>query len=156
VDGIKAVKTAFNKAHINRFILSCLLWFLLIIGCRQPLSEQEKEAIVKTLVQQPLPSGEYVLFWDGTDEKDQFVPAGTYYARLYSRDFTYQIEMTALAGGTGVSNDSTVYNGVIQPLTKLEQNRPNPFYIQDGTNIPFTIDEQTANTTVQLTIRNRN
>ncbi|MFH1942202.1 MAG: hypothetical protein ABIL68_08850 [bacterium] len=150
------MKTAVNNARFNRLLLSCLLWFLIIIGCRQPLSEQEKDAIVKTLVEGILPSGEYILFWDGTDENDQFVPVGTYYARLYSRDFTYQIEMTAKEGGTGVSNRDELINEGLQPLTKLEQNRPNPFNIQDGTNIPFTIDDQTANTTVQLTIRNRN
>ena len=132
------------------FIL--LAAFLLLVGCKNPISEEEQNAIVNTLVSGTLSAGEYVLFWDGTNARGQTVSPGTYYARLYATAFTYQIEMTALEGGTGTSNDSSYASPGLQPLTQLGQNHPNPFPIQDGTNIPFTLSQATA---VQLTIRNR-
>ena len=140
----------------HRLYRRVMIMMLYLLGshCSDPLSEDE-DAVIRTLVQGILPSGEYVWFWDGTDDSGAFVPAGTYYARLYSRDFTYQIEMTALEGGSGESNDMHLYNEGVQPLTKLEQNRPNPFRIRDGTNIPFFIDEITASVPVQLTVRSR-
>lgn len=140
-----------RKHFMNkRYILSIFL--LILFGCSNPLSEEEEKAVVKTLVSGTLPLGEYVVFWDGTDEKNQSVPPGTYYARLYSRNFTHQIEMTALEGGKGISNDSSYSNPGIQLITQLKQNHPNPFYIKDGTNIPFTLSEEVS---VQLTIRNK-
>jgi len=96
--------------------------------------------------------GSYVVFWNGKNEKNEYVTPGTYYARLYSRNFTHQEEMTALEGGTGVSNDSSYYSKEIQLITLLKEITPNPFKIQDGTNIPFTLDESQ---TIQLTIRDK-
>ncbi len=125
---------------------------LLLSGCSDPLSSDE-DAVVKTLLDGPLEGGRYVLFWDGTDDTGHSVQPGTYYARLFSRDFTFQVQMTALAGGgTGVSNDSSMWDPGYQPLPGLEQNTPNPFKIKDGTNLPFTLD---AAYSIRLTVRNR-
>ena len=134
------------------FISLLLLWGILVPGCSDPLSEQEEEVTVKTIYSGPLEEGRYVFFWDGTDDKNQYVSGGTYYARLYSRDFTFQITMTAQTGGTGALNDSSLADPGHQPLPRLDQNTPNPFKIRDGTNIPFSIDD---NYSIRLTIRNK-
>ena len=129
-----------------------ILVFLFFMGCSDPLSREEEGVLVKTLYDGPLAAGRYVVFWDGTGDDQKFVQAGTYYARLYSRDFTFQIEMTAQDGGTGVPNDSSLSDPGYQPLPGLEQNRPNPFKIRNGTNLPFTLDNTY---TIRLTVRNR-
>ncbi len=129
-----------------------LLSVLLIhIACSDPLSEEDKKAVVSTLVQGSLNAGEYAVFWDGTDDAGKFLTPGTYYARFSSRDFVFQIDMTALEGGT-VSNDSSYFIPGNPPLNSLGQNHPDPFRIKSGTNIPFTLRESIA---VELTIRNK-
>jgi hypothetical protein len=133
-------------------IKSLFFFSLVILGCSNPLSEQDKKAIVKTLISEYCPAGEYVVFWDGTNDKNQRMPAGTYYARFLTQEFTFFIKMTALEGGTGVSNDSSLYIDTYQPITNLEQNDPEPFYIKDGTNIPFKLSYPA---TVELTVRTK-
>ena len=129
-----------------------ILFIFLPLGCSDPLSEQEEEFTVKTLFNGPLAEGRYVFFWDGTDDNNKYVSGGTYYARLYSRDFTFQITLTAQDGGTSVSNDSSLADPGYQPLPQLDQNVPNPFKIRNGTNLPFSID---ADYSIRLTIRNK-
>lgn len=141
-----------NRSNISIFIL--LFITSIFFRCTDPLSADE-EAVVKELFRGIIPMGRYSDFWDGKDEEGNFVTEGTYYARLESRDFTYQIEMTANAGGTGNSNRADIFDEGFQPLTNLEQNTPDPFLIRDGTNIPFTIDELAETITVILTIRDR-
>jgi len=130
------------------------LYFLIIIlfglTCSDPTSSDK--AIVRILISGPIAEGEYVIFWNGTNKKDEYVPAGTYWVRLYTRDFTEQIEITALQGGTGVLNDSTVWNPMPYAWSELKQNSPNPFRIQDGTNIPFTLADDM---TIELTVRDK-
>jgi len=144
---------------MERKILRILIIVFLIViistvlTCSDPTSSDK--AIVKILIPGRLfLEGEYVIFWDGTNKKNEFVPAGTYYARLYSRDFTEQLEITALAGGTGLPNGIPGLTGVAMPQawTELKQNAPNPFRIQDGTNIPFTLSDDV---TIELTIRDK-
>jgi hypothetical protein len=141
-----------NRIKIAQTYLLLIICSLCSLHCSDPLSEEEKAAIVTTIVSGPFESGEYVIFWDGTNDQGGTVRAGTYYARLWSRDFTHQIQMTALEGGkTGVNDSSFVAPG-FQPITKLLQNHPEPFPIRSGTNIPFTL---ASSASIELTIRNR-
>jgi len=138
---------------MKRTLFLCVLFTILCAPrCSDPLSEQEKDVTVKTLFNGPLVEGRYVFFWDGTDDGNKFVSGGTYYARLYSRDFTFQITLTAQEGGTGALNDSSLSDPRYQPLPQLDQNTPNPFKIKDGTNIPFSID---GDYSIRLTIRDK-
>jgi len=133
--------------------LGVCVFFGIIAGCSDPMSEEDKKALVKTVVDGYLPPGEYQVFWDGTNKDRQQVSAGTYWARLTSRNFTLQITMTALEGGRqGVSNDSSWFSPGDQPADQLLQNHPNPFAIREGTNIPFTLRDSA---TVQLIVRNK-
>lgn len=136
----------------QRFILFLFFLIVLMLGCSDPLSEEEKKAVVTTLFTGFLESGEYSFFWNGKNEAGENAQAGTYYARLYSLNFTHQIEMSAWEGGSGVSNDSSYIAPGFQPITHLLQNHPNPFLIRSGTNIPFTLS---TSVTVELTIRNQ-
>lgn len=141
---------------MKRYFIAALA-FLAAVGpfvrCSDPLSADE--GVVRELFRGLLPMGRYSVFWDGTDDGGNLLSAGTYYVRLESRDFTYQIEMTATAGGTGEDNSDSYYVDEHQGLTNLAQNVPNPFQIEDGTNIRFTIDQATESVTVILTIRDR-
>ncbi|MCD6115835.1 hypothetical protein J7K93_02370 [bacterium] len=123
--------------------------------CTDPVSS-DKSKVIKTLVQGKLNAGQYSVFWDGKDEKNNFVEPGTYLVWLTARSFTYEIRMTALTGGAG-SNDSTtvpIYGD--WGLTELLQNHPDPFRIKCGTNIPFIIGDDAASQTVVLTVRKEN
>lgn len=133
---------------------------LLIIGaslfslyCDDPLSEEQKETLVRTLVQGPVQRGNYSIFWDGRNDADKRLSEGTYICNFYTQDYGHQVTMTALAGGStnaAESNDSTEYSEVPLPLHyELDQNSPNPFYINEGTNILFSIPE---NSSIQITI----
>jgi len=120
--------------------------------CEDPVSSNQPE-VIKTLVQGRLNTGQYSVFWDGKDENNNFVEPGTYLVWLTARSFTYEIKMTALSGGAG-SNDSTtvpIYGD--WGLTELLQNHPEPFRIKSGTNIPFIIGADAASQTVVLTVR---
>ena len=128
--------------------------FFLLFSCSDPVSDAEKEATVKTLVEGTLLAGTHIAFWDGTDKNDKFASAGTYYVMLYTQELTYPVyPITALPGGTGETNESPVkYIDNMPATTGIEQADPDTFHIQDGTNIFFTLDESTG---IRLTIRNR-
>jgi hypothetical protein len=135
-------------------IISIFLFIGFFLGCSDPISDKEKEDTVKILVERTLLPGTHIRFWDGTDENEKTVPAGNYFVMLYTQEFTYPLyRITALAGGTGKSNESpTQYIPNSPPITGIEKADPDTFYVEDGTNIYFTLAEETG---VRLTIRNR-
>ncbi len=132
-----------------------IVFFLTLLSCSNPL---ETRHLIRTLIDGPLSPGRYLLYWDGEDKKGKTVLPGTYLCILESEEYVQQIEMTAIEGTQGRPADSTgTPNGLryieTQPLHYiLEQNFPNPFYAQDGTNIPFSIPTSTY---VRLTIREK-
>jgi hypothetical protein len=131
------------RNRISIIPLFCLL------TCSNPASEDEKN-VVKTLIDEPLPVGRYEVFWDGTDSDNKPMPAGNYKARLDTWTHVSEINMTALEGTAGKSNDSSEAILLPQLVTQIDLNHPEPFHIRDGTNIRFSNSE---NTHVQLTIR---
>jgi hypothetical protein len=138
---------------INR-ILYIALPFFLFFNCSNPVSEDEKEATVKTIIEGTLLAGTHILFWDGTDKNNKYVSAGTYYVLLYTQALTYpEYRITALPGGTGKTNESPIkYIDNMPATTGIEYADPDTFHVEDGTNIHFTLDEDTP---IRLTIRNR-
>jgi len=140
------------KQCLKQIVLFSLCLISFIFGCSDHVSEEDKEAIIKTLVSGAFNSGEYVIFWDGTNDKNVTMGAGTYYVRLYSQTFTHQIEITALAGGAVAVNDSSYFFEGYQPLTQILPNYPDPFQIRSGTNIPFTLNTPA---TIELTVRDK-
>jgi hypothetical protein len=141
-----------DKIKVN-IILILILNLVFIIQCSDPLSDDK--AIVKTLVHGPISYGQYVIFWNGTDDKNKTVEGGTYYVRLYSREMTDQKKITVLDGGTDTINDSTDYTPSMPLLTQIVGIRPNPFYGREGTNIILDISIQDDRKTFQLTIRDK-
>ena len=131
-----------------------VILFIPILGwlaCSNPLSQNDKN-VVKILINEREPVGKYTVFWNGTDSNNKPVPAGSYKARFVTQSYVFEIDMTALDGTAGKSNDSTRIPILLPQLeTLLEFNHPEPFRIRDGTNIPYSISEDY--TTVQLTIR---
>ena len=138
---------------LNRLLYIALPLFL-FCNCSDPVSEAEKEATVKTLVEGTLLTGTHILFWDGADKNNKFVSAGTYYAMLYTQELTYpEYRITALSGGAGKTNESPIqYIDNMPATTGIEYADPDTFYVEDGTNIHFTLDEDMP---IRLTIRNR-
>jgi len=129
------------------------LVYAVICGCDDPASATNT-VVVQTLVHGQLPAGQYSVFWDGRDEKNAFMGEGTYLVWLYARDFTYEIQVTALSGGvTGVNDSTTAPIFGNWGLTELLPNHPEPFRIKSGTNIPFIIGEDAADKTVEITVR---
>jgi hypothetical protein len=136
----------------NIFISGMLLFF--IIGCSDPVSKEEKEATVRTIIEGTLLEGTHIAFWDGKDNNKKSVSAGTYYVMLHTEELTYPFyQITALPGGTGQSNESSVKYIANHPgLTCIEYADPDTFYIEDGTNIHFSLEKDIG---VRLTIRDR-
>ena len=133
------------------FIFGLLTVCLLIMSvCSDPSSSDDKY-IVKTLIDEYWGQGQYTEFWDGTDDNNKPLPAGTYYVRLWTKNYSNQIKIEAQDGTFRTTNDSTVFFPTPTFITLLEQNHPNPFRILEGTNIPFQLAESG---TIELTIRN--
>ena len=101
-----------------------------------------------------MPQGSYIKFWNGKNKQDQYVPAGTYWVQLYTTEFTFQLPMTVFEGGTGHSNYAEdFYEGnPAATLTLLESVEPDTFFVEDGTNIHFTLGNGTS---LRLTIRDK-
>ena len=131
-----------HKSTLNLLILT------FIMACSNPLSEREN--VVRTLLEGPLPSGEYSVFWDGRNEKDKFCDPGTYIALLYARNFTLIDTLTALPGNSDKTNRNEYYYDTPQLIDDMENNDPDPFLIEEGTNIKFEISQDVS---VRLTIQ---
>ena len=131
-----------------RFFLIFPMLALWMSGCSDPLSDNEN--IVRTLISGPLQAGQYSVFWDGTDDKDNFVEAGQYVALLYTRNFTLIDTLNALPGTEEKYNRNDYYNDVPVLMDEMYDNEPDPFYIEDGTNLRFGISSETS---VRLTIQ---
>lgn len=134
---------------ISQNFLLCLAGFaFFVLQCSDPLSDQQKETLVRTLIEGQVGPGNYSIFWDGRDDQDKRLSEGTYICNFHTRDYGNQVTMTALAGGSddpGEVNDSTVIAAPPDPLLfTLYQNSPNPFYIKEGTNIVFSIPLESA------------
>ena len=128
------------------FLLCTVGLLFLSLRCSDPLSEEQKETLVRKLVNgEQVATGNYSIFWDGRDDKDKRLPAGTYVCNFWTKDYGQQITMTALAGGStdaAESNDSTDYDYNPLPLHfNLDQNSPDPFHINEGTNIRFAVPD---------------
>ncbi|MBN2103954.1 hypothetical protein JW835_07935 [bacterium] len=120
----------------------------LFIMCSDPLSNNDR--IVRTLISGPMQSGEYSVFWNGTDDHENLAEAGTYIAMLYTRNFTLIDTLTALAGTEKKDNRNEYYNTIPVLMDEMYDNEPDPFYIEDGTNIHFALSQDMS---VQLTIQ---
>ena len=132
---------------LSLFPLVCLT-----TRCGNSFWDQGKENVVRTLVDAPLVAGDYVIFWDGKDGKKQILPAGTYWCRLRTLEFEHRIEMKGTSGGRGIPADSSAYIPTNPLHFSLNQNFPNPFFMSDGTNIPFSVPYTVH---IQLTVRNK-
>jgi hypothetical protein len=116
--------------------------------CSDPLGGENKPTHVVTLpLPNPLRPGRYMVYWDGKDKNKQTVAAGAYRCVLDGGTYVGEIQMTAMDGTKGKPADSTGTGTGLwffeTPAAAyvLEQNRPEPFYAKDGTNLLFEIPE---------------
>lgn len=141
---------------IIRFIAVCVFLGPLLFTCSDPLSG-EGEAVVRILVDEPLVMARHTIYWDGKNDKEQYVSPGTYYARLYNNiQSDDQQSMLVQEGGTPEAN----FQG--QPVEygsygifEIESIEPDTFKVKEGTNITFIIGDRAAGNTVRLVIRNK-
>jgi hypothetical protein len=131
-----------------------ILWMM--SGCSSsPLWEKDKDTLVRTLTDNALRPGRYMIYWDGKDKDKKTVSPGKYDCILRAEDYEQRIEMTAMDGTKGEPADSTgtgvgwwyLENSPMQYI--LEPNIPEPFYAKDGTNISFEIP---ATTRIQVSV----
>ena len=130
-----------NTFYVKAFVL--LIIVRLGLSCSDPLSEEDKDTLVRTLIEGSIDPGKYVIFWNGKDKNKNLLGGGNYICKFYTRDYGDEIELTALPVDSSrriVYNDSTLIAMPPIPLHfVLEQNRPDPFYINEGTNIIFDV-----------------
>lgn len=133
--------TAACRVSFVAFLIALLAF--LALHCSDPLTEEQQETLVRTLVEGTVAPGNYSIFWDGRDDRDKRLPGGAYICNFYSREYGNQVTMTALKGGSedpAEANDSTVIAAPPDPLLfTLYQNSPDPFHINEGTNIVFAV-----------------
>ena len=51
-------------------------------------------ALVRTLVNEQLESGEWPIVWDGADAHGSVMPSGTYVCKMTAGEFTQTLKMT--------------------------------------------------------------
>ncbi len=134
---------------------AALLAGILLSTCDDPVSDQKKGPLIRTICESRLQPGRHMFYWDGKDDAKKTVAAGTYICWMDAEKDIQSIEMTAVDGTKGKPADSTG-TGIgywylnTNPLHYLlEQNFPDPFYAKDGTNISLEIPEPAY---VKLTI----
>ncbi len=137
------------------FIIGFIYLGSVVFRCSDPLSKN-KEAIVRILLDEPLERARYKVFWDGKNDKEQYVTPGTYWAILYTSEFDDQLSMLVQEGGITEAN----YEGEVTEygsfgFLELVSIEPDTFKVKEGTNITFIIDDQAAGKTVRLDIRNK-
>ena len=134
---------------------AALLAGILLSTCDDPVSDEKKGPLIRTICESRLQPGRHMFYWDGKDDAKKTVAAGTYICWMDAEKDIQSIEMTAVDGTKGKPADSTG-TGIgywylnTNPLHYLlEQNFPDPFYAKDGTNISLEIPEPAY---VKLTI----
>lgn len=128
-----------------RAALLILLALAVPTGCDSP-TEVKKGALVRTLYDRIGVPGRYIYFWDGRDDDQKLVPAGSYQCFMEAEGYSNAIEMTAMDGTGGRRADTLgtdasgrLYVPTEPALYSLSPSVPEPFYSRDGTNIPFEI-----------------
>ena len=126
---------------------AALLAGILLSTCDDPVSDEKKGPLIRTICESRLQPGRHMFYWDGKDDAKKTVAAGTYICWMDAEKDIQSIEMTAVDGTKGKPADSTG-TGIgywylnTNPLHYLlEQNFPDPFYAKDGTNISLEIPE---------------
>ena len=148
------------KSRLNPLIpkVAALLAGVILSTCSNPVADQKKGPLIKTLWDSGLQPGRHMFYWDGKDDARKTVAAGTYVCFLDAENDIESIEMKAMDGTKGKPADSTgtglgYWYLNTNPLHYLlEQNFPNPFYAKDGTNISFEIPEPAH---IKLTIHSK-
>ena len=132
-----------QKNKVYHLILFSLAVYLFFAACSDPLSEKDKETLVRTLIEGSIDPGRYIIFWNGKNDNKNLVNAGTYICKFWVQEYGSEIEMTALAVDfhrPARSNDSTYIDYHNIPLHFfLDENSPEPFYVNEGTNIIFDV-----------------
>jgi hypothetical protein len=135
-----------------------LLACMTLSTCTNPVADEKKGPLVRTIWDSGLQPGRHMFYWDGKDDAGKTVAAGTYVCYMDSEKDIESIEMTAVDGTKGKPADSTGtvsrhwYMPTNYPHYLLEQNFPNPFYTKDGTNISLEIPEPAY---IKLTIHSK-
>ncbi len=138
-------------------LIFCFICFgSIVFRCSDPFSG-DKDATVRILIDQPLEMARYTVYWDGKNDKEQYVTPGTYYVRLYNNEQPDdQRSMLVQEGGTAEAN----YEG--EPVItgnygffEIESIEPDTFKVKEGTNITFIIGPQAEGKTTRLIIRNK-
>jgi hypothetical protein len=133
---------------MNRPVINAVVMCFVFLACSDPLSEHEN--VIKTLMSGPIASGEYSVFWDGMNENNEVCEPGTYIALLYTRNFTLIDTLTALSGKSEKTNRNEYYYDTPQLIDDMANNEPDPFLIEEGTNIKFRISQDVS---IRLTIQ---
>ena len=137
-------------------IAVCILLIPVFFTCSDPLSG-DGEAIVRILVDEPLVMARYTVYWDGKNDKEQYVSPGTYYARLYNNiQSDDQQSMLVQEGGTPEANfqgEPIEYGS--HGIFEIESIEPDTFRVKEGTHITFIIGDRASGNTVRLVIRNK-
>jgi hypothetical protein len=133
---------------MNRLVINPVLICFVFFACSNPLSEHEN--VIRTLMSGPIASGEYSVFWDSKNENNEVCEPGTYIALLYTRNFTLIDTLTALSGKSEKTNRNEYYYDTPQLIDDMANNEPDPFLIEEGTNIKFRISQDVS---IRLTIQ---
>ena len=78
---------------------------------RRTRPKEDKDTLVRTLIEGSIDPGKYVIFWNGKDKNKNLLGGGNYICKFYTRDYGDEIELTALPVDSSrriVYNDSTL------------------------------------------------
>jgi hypothetical protein len=116
----------------------------LLLSCKNPFKSEEpkKQRIIILMNNEYLAEpGRYVAYWNGKDEKGNYIKTGNYIILIEAKDFSDQTTITALEGGKPDDNNNQHIEPGYWTRYELEKPYPNPFHILSGVNIPFLVPD---------------
>lgn len=128
------------KIKITSIIVILLAVLIFTGNCSNPFKEENKKELVLEFINDRFDfPGRFILFWDGKDEKGNFVTPGRYIVLLEIKSWQDQEYVTVEEGGKDRANDQSRGEPGYWIDHDLQEPFPNPFRVQSGVNIPILL-----------------
>ena len=128
------------KVKLVGVILIVLVVGIAAIKCSNPFKTEKKKELVLLFIDDYLVDiGRYIFFWNGKDDKNEFVAPGKYIVLLEIKSWQDQEYVTAEEGGKERANDQSRFEPGYWLYDDLQTPFPDTFFVKSGVNIPILL-----------------
>ena len=130
------------KTKLVCVIFITMFFGLVSIECSNPFKiEKKKELVLEFIDDYLADTGRYVFFWNGKDDKNEFVTPGKYIVLLEIKSWQDQEYVTAEEGGKERTNDQSRFEPGYWIDDDLQTPFPDTFFVKSGVNIPILLSK---------------